>query len=248
MHTTDAAAVGDGIEAGSGRWNFAGRAAEHFDAHVHKSVPGYADGHRLVLELSDWFVGPDSTVYDLGCATGALLAALAERHADLAARFIGVDVEPDMVAAARSRTAHLPTVEVRHADAAAMTWEAADLVVGCYTLQFLPSDQRGALVERIHRVLRPGGALVLFEKVLAPDARLQDIASALYVEHKLSAGFTPAEIVGKARSLKRILTPWPTGRHVETLHAAGFPHVMTIYKNISFEGFLAIKEGPCAAS
>lgn len=246
--TSPAAEVGDGIEAGSARWTFAGPTVARFDAHVHKSVPGYTDGHALVLDLSDWFVGPGSTVYDLGCSTGTLLAALADRHADLGARFIGIDVEPDMVAAARARTAHLPAVDIRHADLAAIVWEPADLIVAGYTLQFLPDQARTALLGQLHAALRPGGALVLFEKVLAPDARLQDLAAGLYVEHKLAAGFAPAEIVAKARSLKRALTPWPSDRYVATLRAAGFPHVMTLHKRICFEGFLAIKETPCAAS
>lgn len=240
---TEPADTGDGITADNGRWSFAGSTAVRFDAHVHKSVPGYADGHRLVANLSDWFVGAGSVVYDLGCSTGALVATLAHRHADLPVRFVGLDIEPDMVAAARSRTAHLPNVDIRHADITAHTWEPADLAVAYYTLQFVDPERRALVVEQIHQALRPGGAFLLFEKVTAPDARLQDIAAQLYVEHKLSVGFSPAEIIGKSRSLKHALRPWSSERNADMLRAAGFGHIMTIYKNICFEGFLAIKQG-----
>ena len=39
-------------------WSFSGEVAKHFDDHVDKSVPGYHEGHELVVKLSDFFVFP----------------------------------------------------------------------------------------------------------------------------------------------------------------------------------------------
>ena len=82
---------------------------------------------------------------------------------------------------------------------------------------------------------------MLFEKVRAPDARFQDIMSALYIDYKLENGYSPEEVLGKASSLKGVLEPFSTKGNLDMLHRAGFVDVMTIYKHLCFEGFLAIK-------
>ena len=81
----------------------------------------------------------------------------------------------------------------------------------------------------------------MFEKVRAPDARFQDYMSQLYMEFKLKNNFTPDNIIAKQRSLKKILEPFSTNANIEMLKRAGFSDVMSIYKFICFEGFLAIK-------
>ena len=85
--------VGDGIEAGNARWSFAGESAENFDEHVARSVPLYQEGHKIVCDLSDFFIAEDSLCYELGCSTGGLTARLASHNADkTGARFVGIDL------------------------------------------------------------------------------------------------------------------------------------------------------------
>jgi len=86
-----------------------------------------------------------------------------------------------------------------------------------------------------------GGAFILFEKVRAPDARFQDIMQTLYTDYKLEQNYTPEEIISKTRSLKGILEPFSTQGNLDLLKRAGFVDVMSVYKYICFEGFIAIK-------
>jgi tRNA (cmo5U34)-methyltransferase len=238
--TEDYLETGDGIAVDS-RWTFAGQVSDHFDEHVARSVPLYQDGHELVARLSDFFVRPDSVVYDVGCSTGTLTAKLATRHLRTGARFVAVDIEPSMASKTRQRCADLPNVEVVEGDATQLTFERSDLVVLYYTLQFVRPDQRQLFVSAVYEALNEGGALVLFEKVLAPSAPLQDLMQQLYVEFKLAGGYTAQEIVAKSRSLKAVLQPLTTARNVRLLERAGFGSIMTIQKYVSFEGILAIR-------
>jgi tRNA (cmo5U34)-methyltransferase len=77
--------------------------------------------------------------------------------------------------------------------------------------------------------------------VHAPDARFQDIASGLYTELKLRRGFSGAEIVNKARALKGVLQPCSSEGNRDLLARAGFTDVMTMFKYVCFEGFVAIR-------
>jgi tRNA (cmo5U34)-methyltransferase len=233
--------AGDGIAASRGEWSFAGDTAANFDAHVSKSVPLYYEGHKLVTDLSDYFVGNDSVVYEIGSSTAALTKKLALHHASKKARFVGLEIEQDMADIASRNCAQLPNVEIRCGDATQWDFEKCDLIVAYYTVQFVPPKHRQALVDRLFQSLNWGGALMLFEKVRAPDARFQDMVSQAYVDFKLDNGYSPDEIVTKARSIRRVLEPFSTQGNIDMLKRAGFVDVMTVMKYLCFEGFVAIK-------
>lgn len=235
------ASVGDGIEAANARWSFAGGVSEKFDGHVAKSVPLYDTGHELIEKLSDFFVGPGSVVYDLGCSTGSLTERLARRHSHEPVRIIGIDCEPEMVAAARRRCCDYEDVEIQLNDVTQVSWEKADLVVMYYALQFVPPKFRQSMLDEIYQALNWGGALLQFEKVRGPDARFQDIMTQMYTEYKITQGYSSEDILAKSRSLKRILEPFSTEGNLDLLSRAGFNDIMTVQKYVCFEGFLAIK-------
>jgi ubiquinone/menaquinone biosynthesis C-methylase UbiE len=93
-------------------------------------------------------------VVDVGCGTGRAVAELAEH----AAHAIGIDLDPAMLAAARSR---FPDIDVRAADATDLP--LADGQAHGYRadkLYHVLSDPYAALAEA-RRVLAPGGRIVL---------------------------------------------------------------------------------------
>ena len=212
-----------------------------FEAHIEASVPGYREGHALVAAISDFFVHDGSLAYDLGCSTGAAARALAGAAAGKRARVVGVEREPAMAEAARRACAGHPSIEIVEGDVADVELEACDLVVAYYTLQFVRPAVRQRVFDRVYEALEWGGAFVVFEKVRAPDARFQDLVSALYTDWKLERGFDEREIVAKARSLKGVLEPFSTRGNLDLFARAGFVDVTSVWKRLCFEGFLAIK-------
>ena len=234
--------VDDGISAKRSAWSFGAEVAEAFPDHARRSIPWYRDGHELICYLSDFFVAPDSTVYDLGCSTGDLLKMLAEYNGHKpGVRWIGLDREQDMIDRARETCAGLDGVELYCEDILTCALDGPDMIIAYYTVQFIEERHRQALFDRIYQSLNWGGAFILFEKVGAPDSRFQDMMSCLYREFKQRQGFSSEEILNKEISLKGVLKPFSTAGNLGLLERAGFVDVMTIMKYVSFEGFLAIK-------
>jgi tRNA (cmo5U34)-methyltransferase len=236
--------VGDGLEAGNARWSFGGQAAQQFDEHVLKSVPMYAEGHQIICDLSDFFLSEGSSCYELGCSTGELTTKLALHNKSKdTARFVGIDLEPAMIELARQKGADLELGQAEFLldDVLQADISNADIVVAYYTVQFIRPSERQRLISKIYNALNWGGAFLLFEKVRANDARFQDITTSLYNEYKIAQGYTPEEIFSKSRSLKGVLEPFSTQGNLDLLARAGFQDVLTIFKYLAFEGFLAIK-------
>ncbi len=233
--------TGDDISADNAMWTFGGDVHQSFDEHVARSVPLYEMGHDLACKVSDHFTDDDSLCYEIGCSTGTLTCMLAERNKGKRVQFIGLDSVPEMVQAAKEKCAGYDSVEIREADILDFDYKPADLIVSYYTIQFVRPRHRQELFNQIYQSLNWGGAFLLFEKVRAPDARFQDMATALYTDFKLDQGFSEAEIVNKSRSLKGILEPFSTAGNLGMLERAGFEDIMTVFKYVCFEGFLAIK-------
>ena len=234
--------IDDGISAQRSAWSFGEEVAEVFPEHARRSIPYYEDGHDLICRLSDFFVAPDSAVYDLGCAGGELLNKLARHNEHKpGVRWVGLDKEQAMIRRAGRTCAGLDTVELRCEDILTGEFKGSDMIISYYTIQFVEERHRQALFDKIYQALNWGGAFVLFEKVGAPDSRFQDMMSCLYREFKQRKGFSSDEILNKELSLKGVLKPFSTAGNLGLLNRAGFTDVMTVMKYVSFEGFLAIK-------
>jgi len=231
---------GDEIEAQNANWKFNGSMVEHFEEHVSKSVPLYNEGHELIVKLSDYFVKDDSICYELGSSTGTLINKLSKAHNFRASKFIGIEIEEDMVTKANElyRNGNLSFI---CDDMTTVNLDKADLIVSYYTIQFIHPKLRQQLINKIYESLNWGGAFIFYEKVRANDARFQDIISNLYMEYKLDQGYSSDEIIGKAKSLKGVLEPFSTQGNIDMLKRAGFVDILSVQKYMNFEGFLVIK-------
>ena len=196
----------------------------------------------MVCQLSDFFVHDSSTCYEIGVSTGELIKKLALHNAQKPdVRWVGLDIEPDMIAAAKKHCGDVESITILEEDIRAFQLDAADMVVSYYTMQFIQPRYRQEVFNRIFNALNWGGAFIMFEKVRGPDARFQDLLTQLYNEFKLENGFNHEEILEKSRSLKGVLEPFSTQGNLDLLVRAGFQDVMTVHKHLCFGGFLAIK-------
>ena len=111
---------------------------------------------------------PGERVLDLACGTG-IVARLAAERVGPAATIVGLDINPGMLAAGRA--AAPPTAAITwhqaSADATALPDGAFDVVLCQMGLQFF-TDKTAALREA-HRVLAPGGRIVLNVPGPAPE-------------------------------------------------------------------------------
>ena len=115
-------------------------------------------------------------VLEIGCGTGTNFAFY-----DAAARVVATDPNPHMLRRAAAEARRVPaSIAVETADASRLPYAdgSFDAVVATLVLCSVP-DLPGALAE-LRRVLRPGGALRLFEHVRSERAwvaRLQALAN-----------------------------------------------------------------------
>lgn len=233
--------VGTKIKSSNTNWTFDGKVYKNFDTHINKSVPLYLWAHEIGLDISDFFIKKNSNCYDLGCSTGTFLKKLALRNKKKKAKFYGVDEVKNMVKYAKKNCKNFKNIHFLNKDVSKINFQNCDFITSYYTIQFIKPSERQRLFNKIFKSLNWGGAFLFFEKVRAPDARFQDIMSLIYNEFKIKNGFSSSEIIEKSRSLKGVLDPFSSNENLLFLKRAGFKDYMSVFKFISFEGFIAIK-------
>lgn len=129
------------------------------------------DGDEILDELV-----PDTAarILDLGTGGGHLIALLGTRRP--AATFIGLDVSPTMLAAARARFDGDPRVRILAHDLtdALPVVGHCDAIVSAFAIHHLEDARKRALLVEIYERLAPGGVFANLEHVRSPTQRLHE--------------------------------------------------------------------------
>jgi tRNA (cmo5U34)-methyltransferase len=118
----------------------------------------------------------------------------------------------------------------------------ASVVVLCLTLQFVRPIYRERLVRDIYNGLRPGGALILIEKILAEESRFNRDFIRYYYNYKRRNQYSELEISQKREALENVLIPYKLSENISLLRDQGFAHCEVFFKWYNFAGLVAVKK------
>ena len=228
----------------SSDFRFDERVVRVFPDMINRSVPGYNLVIPMIGLLARHFVTPGSHVYDLGCSLGACSLAIRQALSEQNVEIIAVDNSDAMVTRCRQIMAEdksaIP-VTVRKGNICDLPIHDASMVVLNFTLQFVPPDEREALLEKIFNGMRPGGALVLSEKVCFADSQQQELFTTWHHDFKRTQGYSDLEIAQKRNALENTMIPETPTTHFDRLSAIGFQKVHNWYQCFNFFSIIAIR-------
>ena len=218
--------------------------ARVFPDMIRRSVPGYATVVSMSGLLAGRYAAAGSNLYDLGCSLGASTLAMRRNVRAADCCIIAVDNAAAMLDRCRSvidSDTHDTRVELVQADIADMPIVDASVVVLNFTLQFIPLLQRLDVVQRIYRGLRPGGILVLSEKVTLADPQLDALNIDLHHQFKRENGYSDLEIAQKRNAIDNVLIPETLDTHRQRMADAGFDACDVWFQCFNFASLIALK-------
>jgi tRNA (cmo5U34)-methyltransferase len=177
-------------------WTFRSRAvAKHFDQHVRDSLPWYDLATNAVAHFGRHYIANGGRVYDIGASTGNVGNALRETLVQRKAKFTAIEESQEMA------DKYAGPSQLVVADAVSFAYEPFDFAVAFLVFMFLPIATRGSFLRRLQGLTKPGGALVIVDKVQMPPGYVGTAFSRLTLQQKLAAGAEPVAILQKELSL-----------------------------------------------
>lgn len=210
-------------------WTFrSNEVANNFDSHVREQLPWYELATDAIALIARHYIPEKGLVYDIGSSTGnigrALSQTLDSRHADL----VAIDNSPEMV----ERYAGPGLCAL--CDAMDYPYEPFDVAVCFLVLMFMPVGKRRDYLRGLCKLIRPGGALIVFDKTeSAGGGYLSTVIHRMTIAGKIKGGATPAEIIEKELSIGGVQRPlsW------QFMHIA-VPNAVEVFRFGEFAGWV----------
>lgn len=227
-----------------GAWEFDANVTACFEDMLRHSIPQYDVMRETVHKLVGKYRQRLTAIVDLGASRGDGLAPMISEWGAYN-QWVAVEVSEPMLAVLRDRFKgyiDASVVQVLDTDLTeAFPPVDASVVLSILTLQFIPIECRQQLLQRAYDSLRPGGALIVVEKVLGDTSAIDDVMVELYYNFK-AQHYTQEEIARKRMSLRGVLVPLTAEWNVQLLRRVGFKQVDCFWRWMNFAGWLAVKE------
>ena len=89
--------------------------------------------------------------------------------------------------------------------------------------------------------MRPGGVLILSEKIRFADPHLQELNTDLHHAFKRANGYSEMEVAQKRSALENVLIPETLSQHQSRLKKCGFTSVDVWFQCFNFASMVAVK-------
>lgn len=226
-------------------FRFDERVVDVFPDMIQRSVPGYGTMISTIGILAARYAQENSHCYDLGCSLGAVTLSMRQRITKPNCDIIAIDnslamLERGQQLLASDQTSAIPVTMVC-ADLQNVDIENASVVVLNFTLQFIPVEERLLLIKRIYQGLKPGGILILSEKIAFDEHAKQDFHIEAHHDFKRANGYSDLEISQKRSALEKVLIPETLASHQQRLKLAGFDFSELWFQCFNFISLVAIK-------
>jgi len=217
---------------------------EVFPDMIKRSVPGYQTIVSMTGVLASRYAQADSHIYDLGCSLGASTLAMRQQPLPAGCKIIGIDNSPAMIDRCQSvleTDTNDTSVELRCEDLLNSDYDNASVIVLNFTLQFVRPEFRDALMRKLVASLRPGGCIVISEKVQFSEPELDELNIALHHEFKLRNGYSELEVAQKRASIENVLIRDTIETHRQRLIDAGCNSCNVWFQCFNFASMVALK-------
>lgn len=227
-----------------GSFRFNDAVASCFDDMANRCIPYYREVIQLTASAADKFLSDQARVYDIGCSTGNTLLFIAKTLRDKNVKLIGIDPSESMLKKAEEKASvytYSHDIEFLKGSCEDFQFEQADMIILNYTLQFINPEDRKSIISRLHEALKPGGILILSEKLRQEDEAVEEFNTETYEAFKAGNGYSYLEIANKRQALENFLVPGSLTGNLNLLNESGFDRVEILFKWLNFSTFLAFK-------
>lgn len=213
-----------------------------FDNMVSRSVPGYECIQEIISLLYRAFSN-NKIFIDVGCSTGTTIhKIISENQVE---HCYGIDVSNHMLEKAHIKCEkYLDKITLSDHDflhgkeTPVKSDMKPDYLILNLILQFIRPPDRMDFISSIKANCAKNTTMVVFEKIIFPDAEINNQYIESYLTWKESQGYSKSEIENKRLALENRLVPYFDYENIDLFKRCGFHHVETCFSFLNFRGYL----------
>ena len=230
------------------RWAFDDKVTAVFDDMLERSIPQYKTMRELSGKLAATLVHDETSILDIGSSRGDNIVQMSQ-YTKTGQHYFGIEISQPMLAASEklleayisSGLVDLLEHDLRHGLPIYEENTPISVVCSVLTLMFVPMEYRHRVVADIYKMLPPGGAFILVEKLLGNTPDIDQLMVSAYHDMKQRNGYSTEDIDRKKLSLEGVLVPQTMNSNIAMLQSVGFLTVDCFWRWMNFGGLLAIK-------
>tara|TARA_B100000686_G_C16700767_1_gene923234 strand:- start:128 stop:850 length:723 start_codon:yes stop_codon:yes gene_type:complete len=225
-------------------FSFNREVAEVFPDMLERSIPSYGITINSIRYLASKYSKKGTNCYDLGCSLGASSIALGEGAIANDCNIIAIDKSSSMTknfSEIIKKEKLNYKIQILNEDVLDTKITNASIVVMNFTLQFIRKQDRQLVLDKIYNGLNDGGLLILSEKIIQSDKKINNLLVNLHENFKLENLYTREEIENKKESIKNVLIEEDIKTHQSRLSTSGFTRYGIWLQHFNFVSFVAIK-------
>lgn len=215
------------------KFEFDAEVSAIFPDMARRSIPLFYETHELHARLCEpWMAQEQVNILDVGASRGAFLNALHKLY-DLGAPGVtvfAIDSSTDMCEYLardfRNLGLHVQEMDIAGDLFMGFRNQSWDIINCTYVVQFVAPDKQVAVLQKLARLLKPGGVLFLGQKMqtFGPAGRM---LHEQYIQFRTSQGYTREEIEAKTAALSKSMWPFPDNVLVDYLNKFGLETMET---------------------
>ena len=199
-----------------------------FDKHINLSIPNYTSLCNIFLNITKEFMSAETKVVDLGCSTGKFLSSL-DKIEDC--EYIGIDTLDFADRKQGFKFLQKDAETIKDID-------SCSVIISMFFLQFLGEPKRKRMLKLIKEKVEKGCVLLISEKVLLEDTRIQTVLHKMHLQEKRK-GFSDKEILDKDLRLGVTMYCKTQNELLEELKEIGNP--TQVWQSYGFVGYVVKK-------
>ena len=214
-----------------GMWTFDNdNVASNFDAHVRTQLPWYDMATDIVLHMGRHYLPHEGVMYDIGASTGNITKSLSEVLEHRKCEAYSIEQSEAFREHFKGYGAFIMD------DARTHQFDFFDFASIFLVLMFLTPKEQADLMQRLWARLRPGGAIVVFDKTADFHGYAATVIHRLTIAGKRTTGTPDSDIISKELSLAGVQRPI----NPEYVFR-GLPTCTEIFRYGEFAGWLITK-------
>lgn len=183
-------------------WSFHNKdVADGFDSHVKEQLPWYELATSVVAHIARHYIPVGGIVYDLGASTGNIGRSISEILASRGAIFYPIESSKEMC------EKYNGPGKVENIDIRDLQIVPYDLCIAFLVFMFIPVNDRNKIIRDLKSKIKPGGALIVFDKIVPASGYISTILWRLTLAGKVLSGVPANDIIEKELSLSGVQRP-----------------------------------------